>query len=64
MTEMKTITYDWTDNGLLINGLPVYVADDDFIEHLRENGFDETIDVGEINEEWNNWEKENVNESN
>jgi hypothetical protein len=54
------ITFDWVDNGLLVNGLPVYVADDDFIEHLHENGFDETIDVGEINEEWDNWAKENV----
>lgn len=53
-------TYEYVDNGLLINGLPVYVADDDFIEYLRECGFDETIDVGEINEEWNNWAKENV----
>jgi len=29
---------------------------------LYENGFDETIDVAELNKEWVNWAKENVNE--
>ncbi len=41
-------------------GLPVLVADDDFIEHLHENGFDETIDVGDLILEWNDWVKENL----
>ena len=41
-------------------GLPVVVADDDFIEHLHENGFQESIDVAELNEEWNDWAKENL----
>ncbi len=41
-------------------GLPVLVADDDFIEHLHENGFDETIDVGDLVLEWNDWAKENL----
>ena len=45
-------------------GLPVVVADDDFIEHLYETGFDKTIDVAELNEEWNDWAKENLDESN
>jgi hypothetical protein len=45
-------------------GLPVLVADDDFIEHLHENGFDETIDVGDLGLEWNAWLKENLDESN
>jgi hypothetical protein len=31
---------------------------------LHENGFDETIDVAELNEEWNDWAKENLDESN
>lgn len=53
-----------TENGLILNGLPVVVADDDFIEHLYETGFDETIDVAELNEEWNDWAKENLDESN
>lgn len=48
------------DYGVTYNGLPILVADDDFIEYLCENGFDKTIDVAEINEEWNNWAKENV----
>lgn len=46
------------------NGLPVLAADDDFIEHLHEHGFSETIDVAELNEEWNDWAKENLDESN
>ena len=45
-------------------GLPVVVADDDFIEHLHEQGFNETIDVAELKEEWNDWAKENLDESN
>lgn len=52
------------DNGVNYKGLPVVVADDDFIEHLHENNFDETIDVAELNEEWNDWAKENLDESN
>ena len=36
------------------------VADDDFIEHLHEQGFSETIDIAELNEEWNSWVAENV----
>ena len=39
-----TIT-SWVGEDLLVNGLPVLVADDDFIEHLHELGFAETIDV-------------------
>lgn len=41
-------------------GLPVLVADDDFLEHLQENGFDGTIDVGDLGLEWDNWAKENL----
>jgi len=40
--------------------LPVLVADDDFLEHLRESGFYETIDIGDLIFEWVDWEKENV----
>jgi hypothetical protein len=43
-------------------GLPVLVADDDFIEHLHEHGYSETIDIGELSLEWFDWAKENVNE--
>jgi len=42
--------------------LPVLVADDDFIEHLHEMGFSETIDIGDLALEWVDWVKENVNE--
>jgi hypothetical protein len=43
-------------------GLPVLVADDDFIEHLHEQGYSETIDIAELYLEWVDWAKENVNE--
>jgi hypothetical protein len=51
-----------TENGLLINGLPVYVADDDFIEHLAEMGYSESIEEDDIHLEWVVWSKENVDE--
>jgi hypothetical protein len=41
--------------------LPVLVADDDFVEHLHEMGFVDTIEVGDLIFEWLDWEKENVN---
>jgi hypothetical protein len=48
------------DSGVTYNELPVIPADDDFIEHLYEHGFNETIDIAELNEEWNDWAKENL----
>jgi len=39
--------------------LPVLVADDDFVEHLHEQGYD-SIDVNELYVEYNDWSKENV----
>jgi hypothetical protein len=48
--------------GLLEVGLdlPVLVGDDDFLEHLHENSFIETMDVNDLICEWVNWAKENV----
>ena len=43
-------------------GLPVVVADDDFIEHLHELSFVDTIDVNDLAFEWLDWSKENVYE--
>lgn len=43
------------------NNLPVLVADDDFVEHLHENGF-ETIELDELFIEYEDWAKENVDE--
>lgn len=50
--------------GMLEVGLdlPVLVGDDDFLEHLREHGFTEIIDVNDLILEWIDWEKENVEE--
>ena len=45
-------------------GLPAFVVDDDFIEHLHENGFQESIELDELVFEWIDWEKENLDESN
>jgi hypothetical protein len=50
------------DTGVTYKGLPVLVADDDFIEHLYEHGYIGTIDVGDLGLEWVDWAKENVNE--
>ena len=44
-----------------IDGLPVVVADDDFIEYLYEQSYEGTIDVAELNFEYKEWAKENVN---
>lgn len=52
------------ENGLTIDGLPIYVVDDDFIEHLAEMGYDGSIEVNDLELEWNTWVKENVDESN
>jgi hypothetical protein len=46
----------------MTNNLPILVADDDFIEHLHELGFFETIDVNDLMFEWIDWAKENVDE--
>lgn len=50
--------------GMLEVGLdlPVLVGDDDFIEHLNENGFTGTIDINDLLFEWLDWAKENVEE--
>lgn len=40
--------------------LPILVADDDFIEHLAEMCFDETIELDEAFIEWDDWAAENV----
>jgi hypothetical protein len=50
------------DSNYSYTGLPVIVADDDFIEHLHENGFEETIDVNDLVFEYLDWAKENVDE--
>jgi hypothetical protein len=53
MNYEKNVTY---------NKLPVLVADDDFIEHLHELGFVDTIDVNDLAFERLDWSKENVDE--
>jgi hypothetical protein len=45
---------------MLDANLPILVADDDFIEHLHENGFSETIEMDELVFEWLDWEADNV----
>jgi hypothetical protein len=48
------------EENVTYNGLPVLMADDDFIEHLHELGFTGTIDVNELALAWLDWSKENV----
>lgn len=43
-----------------MDDLDLVVADDDFIEHLHENSFLETIDIAELDEQWNEWAAENI----
>ena len=43
----------------LYKNLPVLVADDDFIEHLHEQGHS-SIDVEELFIEYSDWAAENV----
>ena len=45
---------------LTYNGLPVIIADDDFIEHLHEHGYTSQIDMDELIIEWDDWAAENV----
>lgn len=40
--------------------LVTLVADDDFLEHLHEMGFEDTIDIEEAIIEWYEWAAENV----
>ena len=40
--------------------LPILVADDDFLEHLHEVGFDDTIELDEAFIEWDDWAAENL----
>jgi hypothetical protein len=56
----RTMNIERTDNGITLDGLPVYVVDDDFIEHLLEMGYDESIEEEDLQKEWAIWLKENV----
>jgi hypothetical protein len=58
MADLKLFAYDPV-NKVTYEGLPVLVADDDFIEHLHEQGF-ETIELDELFIEYNDWAVENV----
>lgn len=42
-----------------LSKLPMLVADEDFIEHLHEQGF-ESIELEELYIEYADWSKENV----
>ena len=47
------------EEALTYKSLPIIVADDDFIEHLREQGFSE-IELDELFLEYEDWAAENV----
>jgi hypothetical protein len=47
-------------NDAIENVETVLVADDDFIEHLREMGFDDEIELEEALIEWDEWAAENL----
>lgn len=54
--ETKTL------NRLLDQPLPILVADDDFLEYLREHTYEElnSLELDELIMLWHEWEKENV----
>ena len=52
-------SFPLNDSELTYKGLPIVVADDDFIEYLREQGF-ETIELDELYLEYEDWAAENV----
>lgn len=58
MTKSELFAYD-SVNNVTYKGLPVLVADDDFIEHLYEQGF-ETIELDELFIEYDDWAANNV----
>jgi hypothetical protein len=48
-----------SDSALTLDGLPLIPIDDDFIEFLAEEGY-EDIDIEEFYVEWSIWAKKNV----
>ncbi len=46
--------------GITHNGLPIIIADDDFVEHLLENGYEDSIEMDDLALEYLDWAKENV----
>lgn len=60
----RAVNIENAENGITIDGLPVYVVDDDFIEHLVEMGYDQSIEEADLKDEWDAWLKENLDESN
>jgi hypothetical protein len=46
--------------GVLLNGLPVLVADDDFLEHLEEDSLGPTVELDDLLNAWKEWAAENV----
>ena len=47
-------------NDVTIDGLPVLVADDDFLEYLQEEGYGSSIELDDLLHEWCVWESENT----
>lgn len=47
---------------MLEQGLPMLVADDDFIEYMRECSYEEcsSVELDELIDMWEDWSKENV----
>ena len=47
---------------MLVKGLPMFVADDDFIEYLREVSYydADSIELDEMVAAWDEWVKENL----
>jgi hypothetical protein len=59
MTSYLELLAKDKETGMLYNGLPVIVVDDDFAEYLEEQSY-ESLEVIELWEEWSAWAKENL----
>jgi hypothetical protein len=46
--------------GMVLNGLPVLVADDDFLEYLQEESLGPTVELDDLLNAWNEWAAANV----
>ena len=62
--DVDDYEYYTSGSSLQTNDAPedlvTLVADDDFLEHLNEMGFDDTIDIEEAIIEWDDWAAENL----
>lgn len=61
-TEVELIAHNTaTGEDFLLDGLPVMVLDDDFIDFIREEGYEDSIELVDFYFLYEEWEKEACN---